>query len=205
MLRAVETVPESFDVEGVAALAVTSGRVARLLSSHRQLPALAALPVFAVGDRSAESMRKAGFQRVTSVNGDVAALAHEIVNQKLDGRVLYLAAQDRAGNLEGMLEQSGVSCKVSVLYRMEPIRSLDDSVLRSLRAGEIDGVLIYSRRTADAFVAAVTELDAAELFPCLRVIAISGRSAEPFPENTCMEIAVHPTEEALLERALRQC
>jgi uroporphyrinogen-III synthase len=54
------------------ALLVTSANAAPAIAHHERFAQLRALPVFAVGDRSAEAMGAAGFADVTSAQGDVA-------------------------------------------------------------------------------------------------------------------------------------
>src|SRR2546430_482987 len=53
------------------ALLATSGNAAPAIARHERFAQLRALPVFAVGDRSAEAMRAVGFADVTSAQGDV--------------------------------------------------------------------------------------------------------------------------------------
>ena len=68
-----------------AAILVTSANAAPAIVTHRRFAQLRALPVFAVGDRSAQAMRALGFADVTSANGevgDLAALDHQL---DLDG------------------------------------------------------------------------------------------------------------------------
>ena len=53
------------------ALLVTSANAAPAIAHHERFAQLRALPVFAVGDRSAEAMGAAGFADVASARGDV--------------------------------------------------------------------------------------------------------------------------------------
>ena len=58
-----------------AAILVTSANAAPAIARHQRFAELRALPVFAVGGRSAQAMRAAGFADVTSADGDVSDLA----------------------------------------------------------------------------------------------------------------------------------
>src|SRR4051812_20956438 len=51
-------------------LALTSANAVRSLAGHPRLPALLEVPVFAVGRRTAEAARAAGFAKVVSADGD---------------------------------------------------------------------------------------------------------------------------------------
>ncbi len=197
--------PERFDLEGVAALAVTSKRVAGLLAGHSQLGELARLPVYAVGDKTAEAMTSTGFGDVRSAGGDVTQLGNLIAAGSPKGRVLYLAARERSGDLDVDLDECGIKCTTEVVYAMRQKDRLDDEALLALEQGAIDAVLIYSRRTGDALVSALMAVGRMDLFQNLRVIAISRQSAAMIPEAACVEIAPHPSEEALLEQALSGC
>ncbi|MEJ8475780.1 uroporphyrinogen-III synthase [Roseibium algae] len=205
MLRMVEKPSPLFDLEGVSALAVTSARVADILVGHQQIDLLASLPVYAVGDRSAEVLQGAGFQDVISAQGNVADLARQIVSGHSGGQVLYLAAQDRAGDLEELLKTAQISCVLNELYQMEPVVDIDMDLLQILEVHCVDAVLIYSRRTAETLVARLEAVSRIDLLHGMRVVAISEGSAGPMPDEACVEIASHPTEMALFELALRRC
>lgn len=205
MLTLVPMTPDHFDLDGVSALAVTSKRVASLIEGHAQLSRLRSLKVFAVGEKTAEVMRALGFTNVCSANGDVEDLSNLVRATPLTGRLLYLAARDRAGDLEGTLERSGVSVTVSEIYAMEPVRQIAPEACARLIAKDVDAVLIYSRRTAEAFVDAVRGAGRMDLFDGLRVVAISQQSAEPIPAAARLEIAPRPNEDELLRQVLTPC
>ncbi|WP_289035256.1 uroporphyrinogen-III synthase [uncultured Roseibium sp.] len=205
MLKMVATDPGALDLAGVSAVTVTSGRVAGLLANRSDLSALLELPVYTVGNRSAEAMRAAGFDRVLSANGDFADLVNLILDEAPSGRVLYLAAADRAGDLEGHLHRGSVACDLVEVYRMDPVRDLEPAVLEVLKSGDLDALLLYSRRTAEALLSVLADHELMGLLSSLRVIAISQQVASALPDTACVEVAAHPTEEALFAQALTGC
>ncbi|MGH6929838.1 MAG: uroporphyrinogen-III synthase, partial [Dongiaceae bacterium] len=72
------------DLQGAQALLFTSANGARsfaALAATRDLSGWRELPVFAVGDASAAAARDAGFSRVESAGGDVAALARLVIDR----------------------------------------------------------------------------------------------------------------------------
>jgi uroporphyrinogen-III synthase len=106
-----------------------------------------------VGQETAGLARACGFHDVRTGSGNAEALAR-LVERDLapgDGDILYPAAQDRSGDLEHLLAARGFSVRVIEAYRAVPARRLDQAVADGLRLGEIDGVLVYSRRTAETF------------------------------------------------------
>lgn len=205
MLEMAEAAPDTFNLDGVTGLAVTSSRVASILRRHSQFEQLAGLPVFAVGARTADAMRSAGFGRVLSADGDVEALSGLIRDELPGGHLLYPCARDRAGDLEGRLAPQGIRCDAIVVYSMDPVHRLAPQVVDRLRSGAIDRVLILSKRTAQAFLDALAREAATDVLERASVLAISSQAATPLDGYTLVKIAVHPTEEALLELALSPC
>ena len=208
VLKTVEVPSADIGSSGVSALAFSSRRAVSLLSAHGQMEDLRQLPVFTVGDASALACREAGFKQVLSASGDIGALAQLILDNRSSlspGEVLYPAAQDRAGDLEGRLAAGGISCRTVVLYRMEPAQSLSSAVVENLKGGAFDGVLIYSKRTAEAFRALVRNHGLDHIFSSLPVYALSPQSAEPLSEVSHVRVAAAPNESALLDLALTQC
>ena len=64
------------------------------------------------------------------------------------GRLLYLAGEDRAGDLAGDLAAHGIAVETAVIYRTAPVEALPAQAVRALTDGRIDAVLHYSRRSA---------------------------------------------------------
>lgn len=205
MLETRASAPLRFDLTGVTGLAVTSSRVAGILKNHPQVSELRALPVFTVGKRTAEAMTAAGFEDVVSADGDVLALAGLIAARQPEGHLLYPCARDRAGDLEGDLAAQGLHCDPVIVYETNPVDQMPAAVMDSLRDGAIDGVLIYSRRSAEAFLSVLKSADTAGLLKKIRTFAISPQAGEPLADYTCVETAAHPSEDALLTLALNSC
>src|SRR6201996_6099704 len=95
-LLRIEPLPDAAIGPGpVAALLVTSANVAPAIAAHARFAQLRLLPLFAVGDRSAEALRAAGFADVTSAQGDVGDLATLAASRIAPGAaLLYLAGAD---------------------------------------------------------------------------------------------------------------
>ncbi len=200
--------PGSFDLTSVTALAFSSRRAVAALRGHRQLPDLLGLPVFTVGDRTAEACREAGFGTVHSASGDFDALAALIRANRsayLPGEVLYPAARDRAGDLDRELASAGLRCRTVEVYRMAEVTELPEHVRDLLAASAYDGILIYSRRTAEILLSLLRGYGFDHFFPGLMVYAISRRAAEPVAGSMEVRLAEAPSEKALLELALADC
>ena len=64
--------------------------------------------------------------------------------------LLYLAGEDRSGDLPGALAAVGRSVTTVVVYRAVKADKFPPAIVASLSAGQIEGVLHFSRRSAEA-------------------------------------------------------
>lgn len=136
---------------GVQALLMTSANGVRAFA---RLSDARTLPVYAVGEATASAAHDAGFTEVSSASGDVAALAG-LVCEKLDparGSLLHVAGSRIAGDLAGQLEGAGFAYSRAVLYTADKATTLSETAIAALQAGDVDGVVFYSPRTAASFV-----------------------------------------------------
>ena len=136
------------------AVLITSPNAARAVAAHRRKAELVALPLFAVGRRSAQAAREAGFSEILSADGDAEDLARLVAARAAPGPLLYLAGEDRAADLAGALAARGFATHTAVVYRAVALGEFPPAIVAALAAREIDGVLHYSQRSAEAFVAA---------------------------------------------------
>jgi uroporphyrinogen-III synthase len=142
------------------AVIVTSANAIRAIEAHLTNHLLT-LPLFAVGERTAEAARRAGFRDVAVADGDAAALRDLIVASvrgktlKKASTLLYLAGADLAGDIAGELGERGFSVVTHTTYRMIPVAKLPGEACDAFAANKIEAVLHYSRRSARAFLDAV--------------------------------------------------
>ncbi len=185
-----------------AAVVITSANAVRALALHPRRSELIALPLYAVGARSAEAARAAGFAAVVSADKDVAALAALIGarHRAPTAPLLYLAAEDRAGDLAAALAPRGIAVRTVVLYRAVMADALPAPVRSALAAGTLEGVLHFSRRTAQAYLdaARAAALRDAALAPVQ--LCLSPETAAPLAAAgaATIRIAPQPDEAALL-------
>ncbi len=180
---AIQPIPQTEpDLAGVAALAVTP---ANGVVAFAALTGVRGLPVFTVGDATAEAARAAGFDVVRSAGGDLADLARLLADEGPAGAVVAPGAREPAGDLAAL--QTG-GCEMRRLAVYEVIET------GAPGAPDFDAVLIHSPRAARA----VAAMDAVR---GRRVVAISVAAGRPFGPRTGadLRIADRPTEAALLE------
>jgi uroporphyrinogen-III synthase len=125
------------------ALAFTSQSAIDAAVSQGLVPALTDLPVFAVGDATADAARRAGFQRVQSAAGSVSDLATLILASPPSwaGDLVHLSARQPAGDLTALLQKRDYPARRVILY--ETIAAPVDDIPEGAEA-----VLIHSAMAA---------------------------------------------------------
>jgi uroporphyrinogen-III synthase len=183
------------------AILVTSANAAPAIVRHPRFAQLRALPVFAVGGRSAETMRTVGFADVTSANGDVGDLAALVAERlKRGASLLYLTGADRAGDLAGALSGRGLAVRSIIIYRAVPAPSFPPVIVAAVSDG-IDGVLHFSRRSAETYVNAADAAGLAENALKNQIhFCLSAQVAEALQQAGAADIRIapEPSEAALL-------
>jgi uroporphyrinogen-III synthase len=196
------------------ALIATSANALRAVAPQLESSPLKRLPLYVVGAQTASVAREAGFIKVISAEGDAAAL-RELVAEGVKKRVfrkrdtlLYLAGADISRDLAGELTARGFHVVTQTVYRMARMAALPRDVCDAFAANGIEAVLHYSRRSAEAFVAAArsggVEISALAVPQC----CLSASVAEVLREAGAAQVTVaaRPDENDLLEgltRALR--
>ncbi len=151
MLTIVHGADPPVELANVQAVLFTSANGARAFAAAS---AERSLPAFAVGEATAAAAREAGFARVESAGGDVAALA-ELVRRRLDpakGALFHAAGSVTAGDLAGSLQRSGFTIQRAVLYEAVRASAISPETAALMRQGHVNMVLFFSPRTAATFV-----------------------------------------------------
>jgi uroporphyrinogen-III synthase len=184
-----------------AGVLITSANAARALREPRRGGDIRDLPVFAVGERSAEAARAAGFTDVVSANGALRDLAR-LVADRCAGRsfpLLYSAGEDHAGDIAADLAAHGIDVRTVAVYRARVAEALPGDAARALAVREIDAVLHYSRRSAETFLRLVDKAGLLNAALSLGHYCLSAEVAAPLAEMGAgrVEIAAAPNETAL--------
>jgi uroporphyrinogen-III synthase len=165
-------------------------------------PSFIKLPLFAVGDRSAQAARQAGFANVTSAGGDVRDLLQVLSERKADTKspLLYLAGQERSTDLVAELAARGIAAEMRVVYRAAAL-PFPDELVAALQAGDVQAVLHFSKRSAENYVSGAHEAGIAGEALAVRHYCLSAQVAEPLAAVGAKRVAVapQPQEAALIE------
>jgi uroporphyrinogen-III synthase len=188
------------DVDGpFAAVLMTSANAARAAAAHPRFAALSRLPTFTVGDHSAEAARAAGFAAVVSAQGALDDLVRLVAARFANARLLYLAGEDRAGDLAAELAGHRIKVETAVVYRAVAATTLPPEVAQALGANQLDAVLHYSRRSAATLLQLAAAAGAVNTLLGLAHYCLSDAVAVPLREAGARRIAVapHPGESSL--------
>ena len=181
-LLAIRPLPQAApDLTGVAALAFTSRNG---VAAFAALTEARALPVFTVGDATAEAARAAGFAEIHSAAGALGDLAR-LLASAAPGVVLVPGALEPAGDLPALL-----AGRVEV----RPLPVYEAVATGSPAPPAFDAVLVHSPRAGRA-------LAALGPFAGQVCAAISDAAAAPLAGASGLELRVasHPDEAALLQ------
>jgi len=205
----IEVIPDVAFGEGPwAAVIMTSLNAARAIATYLQRDRLLSCPVFVVGWRTGEAARVAGFANVTSAEGDAKALTRLVVThvRPATGSLLYLAGEARTGHIEDTLAAQGFAMQTVAIYRAIAVDDLSSEVKTALAAGEIDGILHFSQRSAQALLAAADAVGMRDNLLKLQHYCLSTQvagvlEAAPAPASVVrltIHVAAHPDEQALV-------
>jgi uroporphyrinogen-III synthase len=176
--------PPRPDLEGVAALAFTS---ANGVAAFAELTGVPPLPVFTVGDATAEAARALGFADVRSAGGAVEDLARLLVRTgPTGGIILAPGAREPAGDLAALVGGD---------KRVRRLAVYDVVGTDRATSAAFDAVLIHSPRAARALAERRGPVAAGRLAATISPAAAAPLSGLGFRE---VRVAAAPTEAALL-------
>ncbi len=186
---------------GWGGVIITSANALGAIAGHTARDKLIKLPLFAVGERSADAARAAGFIDVTSAGGDVRDLVRLIAARRVDAAapLLYLAGEDRAADLIAELVAHGIAAEMAIVYRAISA-PFPPALTAALKAGGVDAVLHFSRRSADNYIAGAAQAGIAEQAMAVRHLCLAAQIAEPLVQAGASHVAIakRPDEAALI-------
>jgi len=185
---------------GVQALLATSANGVRAFAARTQRRDLA---IYAVGPQTAAAGRKAGFLRVVSADGDWAALVETVARTAVPGNgvLLHAAGAETAGRVKEALQARGFRVETKILYEARPATRLPAAAEENLRNATLDGVLLFSPRSAATFARLAGEAGLLEQCAPLAAYCISAATAEALAplRFARVSIAAAPNQDAILD------
>jgi uroporphyrinogen-III synthase len=183
-------------VQAILATSANGVRALRARSTKRDIT------VYAVGPQTADAAARAGFHPVIGAEGDSAALA-EVVAARADpgaGPLLHAAGAETAGRLSQSLQSRGFAVQVVVLYDALPAAALPEEAATALAANALDGVLLFSPRTARTFAGLVATAKLEQSCARMEAFCISAATAAALQPLSFARVAVAgvPNQAAML-------
>jgi uroporphyrinogen-III synthase len=160
------------DLAGVQAVLATSANGVRALARRSHDRDVA---VYAVGQATAGAARAAGYGSVECAAGTVEDLAR-LVAARLEagaGALVHVAGETVAGDLGGLVAGAGFEYRRHVLYQAMPAERFTERASRAMTAGEVDGVVFFSPRTAATFVSLAQAEGLTEACPGMAAYCLS--------------------------------
>jgi len=199
MLAIVPVAAPDVSLEDVQAILFTSANGVRALAAIQQERDI---PVYTVGDASARAARLAGYDDVHSAGGDVETLA-KLVAESLepgDGKLLHPAASVVAGDLKGLLAESGFQVDKVRMYESRPAVALTDALIDALKNVSISAAFFFSPRTAKTFVSLAQKAGVQTYLSNVTAYALSKAVASELAELSwcAIRVAEKPEQDALL-------
>ena len=184
-----------------SAIVITSANAPGAIAGDPARAGLLQLKVFAVGARSAEAARVAGFTQVEVAGGDVHDLVQLIAEQHRGATpLLYLAGEDRAADLVGDLARHRIAAEMRIVYRAVTA-PFPPALLEVVRGKTLDAVLHYSKRSAENYVAGARAAGIEADALAVHHLCLSAQVAAPLRQSGAARVAVakHPDEASLIE------
>lgn len=191
LMTIVDRTPPGFDGGDAAGFLLTSVNGARALA---RTAVRRDLPVFAVGDGTAAMARESGFLHVASAGGaveDLAALVASSLPPSF-GPLLHVAGTHLAGDLAALLRERGFTVRRERFYEARAVEALPATAAEALRDGAVDGVLLFSPRTAGLFVTLVGRAGLGGVLKPLAALCLSAAVARRLDDRAWGRIAMAP-------------
>jgi uroporphyrinogen-III synthase len=202
MLRIESVTDIDLGAEAFGGVVMTSANAVAVLAGHARRAELQALPTFVVGRRTAEAAGAAGFRNVESADGnqdDLVALIR--ARHRAGVPLLYLAGEDRSGDLAGGLAPHGMTVRTVVAYRAVAAQAFAADIRDALLGRRLEGALHFSRRSAETFLHCARAGGILGAALALVHYGLSAPVAEPLRAAGAARVLVapRPEEAALIE------
>jgi uroporphyrinogen-III synthase len=183
------------------AVLITSANGARALAQHPARDRLLGRLTYAVGPQSRAVASAIGFEKVVEAGGDVSAIIKK-VESELDprrGPLLYLSGEETSGDLEAVLQRREFEVDRVIMYAAVPEAHLPPPVTTMIKRRAIDGVLLYSRRTAKVWRRCISA-DGLDAY-CGHILhfCLAAAVAGALPETWVAKTAAHPSEQGMFD------
>ncbi len=148
-------------------------------------------PIWAVGPRTAEAAREAGFHSVMQSGGDASALLRDLLHHRPEEPILHLRGQHAAADIAQELRARGLRAESLVVYTQTSLPFSAVGCQRLQRDGDVV-IAVFSPRSSRLLAEALRSCS--QIRARLHLVAISNAAAEAFRGFSLARccIAEHP-------------
>jgi len=138
-------------LENPQGLIITSKNALRALEGREELKKL---PLYVVGDKTAEFAKKLGFETVASASGTSKELTSLILHKasRHQGILWHLSGEVVRGNMVETLQTQGFDAKRHIVYQIKEIDNFSSSLVTDLQAQRISHIFFFSPRSTTLFI-----------------------------------------------------
>lgn len=161
---------------------------------------LSSLPLFAVGEKTGQAARLAGFADVVEGDEDAAGLARLVASRYPAGaRLVYLCGKVRLPDFETAMTDSGIDVLPIETYDTPSIVPDSKTIVALLGGRPVDAVMLYSRNAALTFAAIAARAELPGLFEDAQLLCLSGKITSALPATSAVRhrVADEPNEDAM--------
>jgi uroporphyrinogen-III synthase len=204
LLDIVYTKLTPLQLDGVQALIATSRNALRGLSQNGSFEAARKLPLYCVGEGTADFAQELGFPRIMTGQGHASDLVPLIIHStKADaGALIYLTGEHLAFDLETPLKKAGFFIPRVICYEAQEIHPNRAAGLADvIRRGDLHGVILMSPRTAAIFARIIKRFDLGREARSITCYCYSDAIAKTLEEidGLTIEAVSHPKETELFK------
>lgn len=186
-------------------LIITSGNSLRALRERGVVNDIHGKPLYCVGEQTAKRALAAGFETVLEIAPTGEELARKIIaSGRTEAPLVHIMGEHMAFGIVGALAREGFSVQSVTVYSMDASARLLPSVDAMLKAGEVDGVILMSPRTAEIYVSLCHRhgiADSAKTPPYFCLSKNVAAKLAPLKPNH-VRVPAEPNRKALLELLL---
>jgi uroporphyrinogen-III synthase len=200
-LSRIEPLEQSGDVLSQLPDAVVATSANAILHLSAPLAArLAGMPLFAVGEKTGQAARQAGFASVVEGEGDASELAQLVAFRCPKGaRLVYLCGRVRLPDFEEAMKDAGIEVHAVETYDTPSVLPDSESIAALVSGRPVDAVMLYSRNAALTFASIADRAELSGLFEDARLLCLSGKIAAALPTTSAVRhrVAAEPNEDAM--------
>ena len=157
---------------------------------------------FCVGALTEKIARSKGYSNTISAGGTVNALKNLIINsKKIDrkSKMAYFCGDNISYDLDLELKKDGMNINKIVNYLSKEIKDLNEENKKIIESHPPDIIFVYSSRSALSFIEIVKNYSLYPLMTGSKVMCISKKVADIFPNSKWKKVEIFNPGEELLQ------